>query len=390
MRCVIYSRVSTDAQKREGTSLDTQEGACIEYVGKQGWTVVETLRDTASGFSLDRPGMERVRSLAALGRIDVVLAHALDRLSRKQTHVAILVEEMEDRGVALDFVTEDFEDTAVGQLVRSVKAFAAEFEREKIVERTMRGKRERARSGRLPQGTGAGLYGYRYDPATGRREFDPVEAPVVPRIYERFLATRSIARVSTELNEDGIATKQDARWHQLTVRRVLLNESYTGRTRHCVNGDPPIEIPDATPRLIDDDTWNRAQLILQDKTRHGARRPIRHYALARRVRCRHCSSAMVGQTTRSRGKFAQPLRLRTGMVAVRGRRVPMRWCSRSDSTIRAFRNRGSRVRRRRAPGRCRSRSRRRRSARPGRLATPRAARRLPLPPPSSRGRATSG
>ena len=94
--------------------------------------------------------------MAASGRVDVLLAHSLDRLSRKQTHVAILVEEMEDRGVALDFVTEDFEDTAVGQLVRSVKAFAAEFEREKIAERTMRGKRERARSGKLRKAPGPG------------------------------------------------------------------------------------------------------------------------------------------------------------------------------------------------------------------------------------------
>ena len=57
---------------------------------------------------------------------------------------------MEQAAVRLDFVTEDFENTATGQLLRSVKAFAAELEREKIVERTMRGKRERARSGRLP------------------------------------------------------------------------------------------------------------------------------------------------------------------------------------------------------------------------------------------------
>ncbi len=65
---------------------------------------------------------------------------------------------MEERGVALHFVTEKFEDTATGQQLPSVKAFAAEFEREKIAKRTMRGKAERARSGWLPQGTRAGCY----------------------------------------------------------------------------------------------------------------------------------------------------------------------------------------------------------------------------------------
>ncbi len=178
-RCVIYSRVSTDAQEREGTSLSTQEASCFAYAQEHGWSVVAQLRDTATGSTLDRPGMERVRELTASGQVDIVLARAVDRLSRKQTHVAILVEEMEQQGVALDFVTEDFEDTAVGQLVRSVKAFAAEFEREKIVERTMRGKRERARSGRLPQGTERGMYGYVYNRETRKREVVPDQAEVV-------------------------------------------------------------------------------------------------------------------------------------------------------------------------------------------------------------------
>ena len=56
IRAVVYSRVSTDAQERDGTSLDTQERACEEHVSANGWVLVESIRDTASGSSLDRPG----------------------------------------------------------------------------------------------------------------------------------------------------------------------------------------------------------------------------------------------------------------------------------------------------------------------------------------------
>ena len=56
MRAVIYSRVSTDAQERDGTSLDTQERACREYAQAKGWVVAESIKDTASGSNLDRPG----------------------------------------------------------------------------------------------------------------------------------------------------------------------------------------------------------------------------------------------------------------------------------------------------------------------------------------------
>ena len=189
-RCVIYSRVSTDAQEREGSSLDTQEQACREQAAAEGWVVVDALRDTASGFTLERSALTRLRESARAGQVDVVLAHALDRLSRKQTHVAILVEEMEQLGVGLEFVTEEFEATATGQLLRSVKAFAAELEREKIAERTMRGKLERARAGKLPQGAGKGLYGYRYNATTGRREVEERQAVVVRRLFTEFGAPR--------------------------------------------------------------------------------------------------------------------------------------------------------------------------------------------------------
>src|SRR5262249_55542644 len=218
LRCAIYCRVSTDAQERDGTSLETQERACREYAEHAGWYVVSCVRDTASGFTLDRPGLGQLPALLHSNAVDVVLAYALDRLSRKQTHVAILVEEAEQTGVKFEFVTENFEDTATGQLLRSVKAFAAELEREKIAERTSRGKAERARSGRLPQGTGKGCYGYIYNSATGRRDSHPLQSLVVQRIFQRYTESRSFSAVSRELNESSIPALEGGRWYPLTIR----------------------------------------------------------------------------------------------------------------------------------------------------------------------------
>ena len=56
MRAVIYSRVSTDAQEKEGTSLDTQEEACIKFAQENSWDITERVRETASGHTLERPG----------------------------------------------------------------------------------------------------------------------------------------------------------------------------------------------------------------------------------------------------------------------------------------------------------------------------------------------
>ena len=118
--------------------------------------MTETVRDTASGFTLERPGIEHVRRLLRAGAVDIVLAYAVDRLSRNQNNIGVLFDEVAQAGARLEFVTEDFEDTAIGRFILAARAFTAEVEREKIAERTMRGKAERARRGKLPQGTGKG------------------------------------------------------------------------------------------------------------------------------------------------------------------------------------------------------------------------------------------
>src|SRR3954466_11010849 len=106
MRAIVYSRVSTDAQERDGTSLDTQEPACLDFARERGWRVVEAIRDTASGYTLDRPGMERVRRLIREGSVDALLSYAVDRLARNQTKLAVLLVEADEASVALECVTE--------------------------------------------------------------------------------------------------------------------------------------------------------------------------------------------------------------------------------------------------------------------------------------------
>ena len=317
VRALVYSRVSTDAQERDGTSLDTQERACVEYVESQGMLVVERLTDTASGYTLDRPGIEQARRLLRQGVVDVIVAYALDRLSRNQNHIGVLFDDVEQAGARLEFVTEKFEDTAVGRFILAARAFIAEIEREKIAERTMRGKLERARAGKLPQGTGKGCHGYRYTAETGRRETDPFQAVVVQRIFQQYVDSQSFSQVSNELNEAGIPAFSGGRWYPLTIRRILMNETYTGRAVYRKtkrlrlrrnNGHGPaskvvaqpqeewVTVEGSTPRIVDETLWQRVQEILNDPERTRRRPTHRHYALRGRLKCGVCGSAMVGQT----------------------------------------------------------------------------------------------
>jgi len=170
MRALTYARVSTDAQERDGTSLETQERACLDFARAQGWVVIESVRDAASGFSLDRPGIERVRRLLRDGGAEVLLAYAVDRLSRNQNQIGVLFDEVQQAGAKLEFVTERFEDSAIGRFILAARAFIGEVEREKIVERTMRASwsaPSRARSRRRSAGAATATYTTRL-PASAR------------------------------------------------------------------------------------------------------------------------------------------------------------------------------------------------------------------------------
>ena len=228
MRAITYSRVSTDAQERDGTSLETQERASLELAGANSWRVVDAIRDTASGYTLDRPGIDRVRELLRQGAVDLVISHSVDRLSRNQNHIGVLFNEVEQARAKLEFVTERFEDTATGRFILAARAFTAEVEREKLAERTMRGKEARAKSGRIPQGTGKGCYGYVYDAASGTREINEKQAAVVQRVFERFCNGDGCSLIAGDLNREGVPAFGGGPWHPLTVRRILANERILG------------------------------------------------------------------------------------------------------------------------------------------------------------------
>ena len=323
MRAIIYLRVSTEGQERGGSSLETQERECLEYAKSASWTEVRIIPDVASGASLDRPGLEQVRRAMRDGSCDVVLAHTLDRLSRNQNHVGVLLDEAEQADVKLDFAIEDFEDTAMGKFILAARAFMAETEREKIVERTVRGKKERARSGRLPQATGKGCYGYTYVPATGQRELNPKQAPIVVRIFEEFVGGKGSSRIAEELNADGVPTFAGKHWAPITVYRTLRRETYTGITIYRKTGTKMVKrpgrkhrvrevferpesehivIPGASPQIVSSELFKRAHALLDDPARRTQRVPSRNYPLSGRIRCLSCGAGMVGHAA-NRGRY---------------------------------------------------------------------------------------
>jgi site-specific DNA recombinase len=124
----IYARVSSEQQKEEKT-IASQTAALVEFARNEGYSVPDEwiFQDEGySGASLVRPGLERVRDLAAEGEIQAVLALAPDRLSRKYAYQVLLIEEFARHGVAVVFIKAPQSDTPEDQLLLQFQGMIAD------------------------------------------------------------------------------------------------------------------------------------------------------------------------------------------------------------------------------------------------------------------------
>jgi len=230
-RAAIYTRVSSQRQSDEDRySLPTQEAACREYAAQRGYEVIGVFTDVASASHYrHRQALTQLRQLVRQGGVDAIIVHSLDRLSRDQVHLAVLLEEFREHGVRLESVLDPVEDSSVGRFLALARAFAAELEREKLVERTQRGRRARAAAGKPIIGPKP-PYGLRWNEAEGRFVEVPEEAAVVRYLFERVAAGASIGSLAAELTERGIPTPMGKRqWHRTTIGYLLRDERYVGR-----------------------------------------------------------------------------------------------------------------------------------------------------------------
>ena len=82
---------------------------------------------------LIRPGLDHLRDLAQEGQIEAVLILSPDRLSRKQAHLLILLDEFKKRNVQVLFTTQSYSDSPEDNLMLQIQGSIAEYERVKIL-----------------------------------------------------------------------------------------------------------------------------------------------------------------------------------------------------------------------------------------------------------------
>lgn len=263
VRTAIYVRVSTQEQAKEGYSIGEQTDRLKMFAGAHGWQVVKVYTDAGhSGATTDRPELQEMLSDIRDGKIDKVLVYKLDRLSRSQKDTLTLIEnEFLPHGTDFESMSESLDtSTPQGRLFLGILAAFAQLEREVIKERMSLGMSARIKEGKW-RGGGHVPHGYDYDPETETLVVNEYEAAMVKKLFNDFINGKTVYAIAEDLREKG-HTFKTGKVDNRTLRYILRNKTYCGYLRNkgeWIKGhhDP----------IIDEATFNKAQLILDEKRR---------------------------------------------------------------------------------------------------------------------------
>ncbi len=236
MRAVIYARYSSDLQS--AASIEDQIRVCKERIAKEGWTLVQVFRDSAmSGATTLRPGYQAMLESVREAGFDVIVAEALDRLSRDQEDVAALFKRLQFAGIKLVTLAEG----EIGALHIGLKGTMNALFLKDLSDKVRRGLR-----GRIEDGKSGGGNAYGYDvvrtfdatgePVRGERRINPSEAQIIREIFDRYAGGASPRKIAMELNARGVSAPRGGAWSASTLNGnrargtgVLNNEMYIGR-----------------------------------------------------------------------------------------------------------------------------------------------------------------
>jgi site-specific DNA recombinase len=287
---VIYCRVSTDKQAKQGLSMEEQARLCKEKAREEGYSVLEVIKDDGkSAGTLKRAGMQRLMKLSVEKKINAVFTVHSDRIARNADNHLSLRTLFRDNHVKLFFVQlPDLDDSASSKMMDTMFASINQYHRDITSEKvtlTMEGK---AKLGYFP---GLAPLGYknitRPDssiPRAGQKIVvpDPEKGPLVKKAFELYATGNfNVFDICDVMYEKGLKTKYDKKIGHSRMYEVLKNRFYIGE----VNWGSVRLKEGKHEHLIDEDLFNRVQKILGMKISHACRRRKYEWLLNGFLRC---------------------------------------------------------------------------------------------------------
>jgi site-specific DNA recombinase len=271
-RCAIYTRKSSEhGLEQDFNSLDAQREAGEAYIKSQaheGWRLVKAQYDDGgiSGGTLERPALQLLLQDIRTGKIDVVVAYKVDRLTRSLADFAKLVELFEAHGVSFVAVTQQFNTTtSMGRLTLNVLLSFAQFEREVASERI----RDKFAASRRKGMWMGGTVPLGYEVKARKLVINPEEAERVRFIFRRYLAVGCVSALQEDLEQRGVRSKQrvlaagqvlgGSAFRRGALYHLLRNRVYLGVVVH-----QGVAYPGEHEAIVDEELWTAVKTKLEE------------------------------------------------------------------------------------------------------------------------------
>lgn len=297
-RAVIYARVSSKEQEREGYSIPAQLKLLKDYADAQNVRVVGEYIDVETAKQTGRTNFtEMVRFLRKHPTIRTLLVEKTDRLYRNLKDW-VTIDELEvevhfpKEGVVLSNDSRSSE-----KFMHGIKVLMAKNYIDNLSEEARKGMREKAEQGIWP--TKAPL-GYRNVVGPDGKNIIAVDAdcaPIITRLFEWYATGQySLKDISKRIRAEGLTYRRSgAPVPTSGIHQILRTRLYTGTFEWHGQLYKGSHQP-----LISHDLWHEVQDVLDG--RRAARGGLeRNFAFSGLIKCAHCGCALVAEI--KKGKY---------------------------------------------------------------------------------------
>jgi site-specific DNA recombinase len=292
-QAVVYARVSSKEQEKEGYSIPAQLKLLKDYAAQEGFAVVQEYVDVETAKTAGRGSFgDMVAYLRAHPSVRALLVEKTDRLYRNLKDWVTIDELDMEVHLPKEGVVLSRDSRSSEKFMHGIKVLMAKNYIDNLSEETKKGMLEKAEQGIWPS---AAPLGYRnVDSANGKRVIEPDSevAPHVTRMFERYaaggLALRDVAK---KARADGFSYRKSGKAVPTsTVHKILRNRLYMGEFEWNGRVYQGCHQP-----LVTRDLWERVQDMMDGRNASKHRRVKHDFAFSGLIACGHCGCSVVGE-----------------------------------------------------------------------------------------------
>ena len=286
--CGLYMRVSTEDQAREGFSLPEQKERLEAYCKFNGYKIVEYYTDAGISAKTGnhRPEYDRMLEDGKQGKINMIIALKLDRITRSTRDWETLMDYLEKYNINIAFVNDDINTTtANGKMVSSIMMSVSQNEIERTSERTIIGLEGAIKQGHIPARAPLG-----YKHIDKKLVPDPLTKDIVIRIYNLYFEGLTYNTIAKLFNKEKVCGKTN--WKDTSILKIITNVIYKGDYIQGKTTRNPRYFPDVVEPIVSKELWDSCQVQKKKNQRNYMRSQT--YIFLQKLKCPKCGRILAG------------------------------------------------------------------------------------------------